>query len=277
VTNHENQSFEDPLTRTHTRRNWRLRRWLIVIGVALSMLGVTVWIVITARDGESREATRRNFAEVALCLINYSESRGHLPFAVRQEAEQQSRQDGPVNGTGRALYSWRVSLIVYLQAWRGSWDKAQPWDHPSNQELVDFSSFYAYDVDERRGNASFPPTNVLAITGPGTAFGDGSERPRAIKDIPPSCILAVETRESGIPWPAPGDFDVRTMPKTINAPDGKGISSRNAGGFHVLFADGHVWFLSNSVPFETLSKLFTVTDAKKHHRAELLGPFIMRR
>jgi hypothetical protein len=179
---------------------------------------------------------------------------------------------------GRPLYSWRVALVPYLEAWRGSWDDAQPWDHPANQQLVDFSSFYAYDFHERPDNShSFPEANVLAITGPGTAFGDGITLPPTVAVLPPSCILAVETRASGIPWPAPGDFDIRTMPTTINAADGKGISSRNTAGFHVIFADGQVWFLANEVPFETLKKFFTLDQANQHDREELLGPFVLHR
>ena len=65
------------------------------------------------------------------------------------------------------------------------------------------------------------------------------------------------------------------MPQTINAADGKGISSRNAGAFHVIFADGRVWLLSDKVPFETLKKFFTIADAEKHDREKLLGPFAL--
>jgi hypothetical protein len=99
----------------------------------------------------------------------------------------------------------------------------------------------------------------------------------ALKDVPPNTILAVETRASGIPWPAPGDFDIGTMPHTINAPDGKGISSRNECGFHVIFADGQVWFLSEKVPFESLKKFFTTAEAKWHDREEVLGQFALHR
>jgi hypothetical protein len=99
----------------------------------------------------------------------------------------------------------------------------------------------------------------------------------ALKDVPPATILAVETRSSGIPWPAPGDFDIRTMPRTVCARDGKGISSRNPGGFHLIFADGQVWLLSDKVPFETLSKFFKTADAAKHNREQLLGSFALHR
>ena len=86
----------------------------------------------------------------------------------------------------------------------------------------------------------FPETKHLAITRPGTAFGDGTGRPMALKDTPSATILAVETGSSGIQWPASGDFDIRTMPRTICTRNAKGIASRNTGGFHVIFADGYV-------------------------------------
>jgi hypothetical protein len=185
---------------------------------------------------------------------------------------------GLTNGTGRSLYSWRVEIVPYLESWHGSWDQSQPWNEPANKQLVELSSFYSYVATGPDGHPqSFPETNALAITGPDTAFGDGTEPPRALKDVPPNTILVVETRASGIPWPAPGDFDIRTMPQTINAPDGKGVSSRNGGGFYLIFADGQVWFLSDKVPFETLKEFFTTEDAKKHDREQLLGPFALHR
>jgi hypothetical protein len=140
-----------------------------------------------------------------------------------------------------------------------------------------FSLSFSYiGRDEVWGRESgiCPDANVLAIIGPGTAWGSGDDRPMSLKDVPASTILAAECRESGIPWAAPGDFEIHTMPHVINGADGKGISSRFPGGFHVLFADGKVWFLSNSVPFETLSQFFTVEGAAKHDRERLLAPYI---
>jgi hypothetical protein len=98
-----------------------------------------------------------------------------------------------------------------------------------------------------------------------------------LEDVPPATIIAVETRSSGIPWPAPGDFDARIMPQTVCARDRKGISSLNAGGFHVVFADRWVWLLSDKVPFETIAKFLTTAEAGKHNRDELLGPFALHR
>ena len=119
---------------------------------------------------------------------------------------------------------------------------------------------------------SFPETRLLAITGPGTAFGDGIGPPIAVKDAPPATILVVETASSGIPWPAPGDFDIRSMPRTVCSYDGKGISSQHAGGFHVIFADEYVWLFPTKF-LRVLSKFFTTVEAGTHNREQLLGPF----
>ena len=151
--------------------------------------------------------------------------------------------------------------------------------------LVWRSKFFSIDkyLPRRRYHSSatgrdlYLDTVVLAITGPGTAFGDGRTPPMRFNDLPAHVILLVESRASGIPWPAPVNFDIRTMPQTINSPDGKGISGRYAGGFTVLFGDGSVWFLSDKVPFETLKQFFTVADARKHDREKLLGPYALDR
>jgi hypothetical protein len=263
-----------PCSRTKLRSPFLL----LAVAVAVTVLGVAVWGIQMAFDASSCKATTSRFAEVALSLLNYSEFRGHLPYAVRLESAAQSAETGSAKGTGRPLYSWRVEIVPYLESWHGSWDQSKPWDDPANKQLVELSSFYAYGATGPEGHPQwFPETNALAITGPGTAFGEGKEPPRTLKDTPPNTILVVETRSSGIPWPAPGDFDIRTMPQTINAPDGKGISSRNTGGFHLIFADGQVWLLSDKVPFDTLEKFFTTAEAKKHDREKLLGPFALHR
>jgi hypothetical protein len=227
----------------------------------------------------NHKAARRWTCSVSMALMNYSDVYGHLPYPiVREVPAAQANGAGPPAGLARPLYSWRVALVPYLQSWHGAWDSSQPWNSPSNTQLMELSSFYTLDAPRVQGaRESFPETRLLAITGPGTAFGDGIGPPMAVKDAPPATILVVETASSRIPWPAPGDFDIRSMPRTVCSHDGKGISSQHAGGFHVIFADENVWLLSDKVPFETLSKFFTTADAKTHDREQLLGPFVLVR
>jgi len=279
VTDDQDKSVKMQLELSRCHASLRRARWLIAIAAVLLVSGLAVWMVQMALKSSNHKSTRMDIMSVSMALRNYSKFRGHLPYPeVRSETARRSTEAGPPSGTGRPLYSWRVEIVWYLESWHGTWDPSRAWDHPINKQLLELSSYYAYGATGLKAyTQSFPETNIVAITGPGTAVGDGKELPMSVKNVPRQTILAVETRASGIPWPAPGDFDIRTMPQTINAPDGKGISSRNVGGFHVIFADGWVWLLSDKVPFETLKKFFTTADAEKHDREELLGPFALHR
>ncbi len=273
-------NFESPQSRcarNASHKRFKSRYLLAPIAGGLAF-GLILWTVQSMRTAGSHALTRRHFLDIAASLAAYSKVHGHLPAPVRRESPWQSAESRSANATGRPLFSWRVEIVPFLESWHGLWDESKPWNSAPNKQLVELSSFYAYDATAPEGDTkSFPETNAVAITGPGTAFGDGKELPRALNDVPPSTILVVEARASGTPWPAPGDFDIRIMPKTINAPDGKGISSRYAGGFHLIFADGQVWFVSDKVPFETLENFFTVAEAKTHDREKLLGPFTLHR
>jgi hypothetical protein len=249
-------------------------------------------LLILVRNGASQEKpkaektraarvrTGTQIGVVAGGLFAFSERIGHLPYPIWRESFPANPDVSAPNGTGRPLGSWRNAIISTLMDWHGPYDDTQSWDRPANRAALCFSHLYTYDEakDWVANGKLFPDANILAITGPGTAFGyDRGESPKPLETLPSSTIIAVEVRASGIPWPAPGDFDIRTMPRTICAPDGKGISSRLPGGFFVVFADAKVWFLSDKTPFETLKKLFTIEEAKKYDREKLLGPYVIDR
>lgn len=258
-----------------------LRRACAILGIGI-VCGAIVWIVNVWRDSTEPRCTRMQFLEIGVSLSAYSDNFDHLPFPVRRAPVSPTEMYWR-NGEGMPLYSWRVEIVPYLESWHGEWDTTKPWNSDANRQLLEMSGFYTYDQSffsrtvSDADTVAFPETNALAITGPGTAFGDGQEPPRALKDIPGNSILVVESRASGIPWPSPGDFDLRTMPQAIDASNGKNISSRYRRGFHVLFADGSVWFLANDVPFVNLKRFFTIEDARKYDREEILGPYALRR
>ncbi len=264
-----------------SRSHARLRpvALLLAIVAVFAIAGLAAWMHRNAVIVSGHRYAGEQLISVALSLGFYSEHYKRLPYPEVTPETARPLIHAITPGEGRkSLYSWRVEIVPDLMSWHGTWDPSRAWDDPMNKQLVELSSFFAFGAAGREANpTSFPEADILAITGPGTAFGDGKEPPMALKDIPPQTILVVETRASGIPWPAPGDFDIRTMPRTVNGPDGKGISSRNAGGFHVIFADEWLWLLSNEVPFETLRKFFTIAEARSHDREKLLGPFALHR
>ncbi|MEM7782738.1 MAG: hypothetical protein AAF623_05235 [Planctomycetota bacterium] len=75
---------------------------------------------------------------------------------------------------------------------------------------------------------------------------------------------------------ANGDFDVAylTQPKGIAGEHA--ISGVHDVGFHILFANLDVWFISNEIPFDNLSKFFTIKDASRYDRNEYLGEYRIR-
>lgn len=234
------------------------------------------------RQNESRRATMGHFLENAVCLEWHARDFGHLPFPVQRRSAAKDTAPGHT-ADGEALYSWRAVISDRLMDWGqdGDWDRVQAWNASANRALLRRSPFYAFGASPATSPSAapeaFPTTNIVAIVGPGTAFGDGTQEPLRLDELPRAALLLVESRQSDIPWPSPGDFDVRTMPRTIDAPDGRGISGCRPGGFCVLFADGRVWFLSNKTPFETLARFFTLAGAKAHDREELLGPYALER
>jgi hypothetical protein len=168
----------------------------------------------------------------------------------------------------KPLLSWRAQLTHVFNG-NQRVDFQSPWDSPTNSALA--GPCYVFCQPE--GRKTTGETCFLAITGPGTAFGDGTSPPLAITKIPGDTILIVETRHSGLHWMQPGDFDIRTMPRTINAADGTGIGGAFRDDFLVGFADASYWRLSPQTPFETLARFFTVADAESNDREELLGPY----
>jgi hypothetical protein len=148
----------------------------------------------------------------------------------------------------------------------GDWRYSSTWSDPHGH-VWPLIRLFAYCFDEGEGLLANSETNVVAITGPGTAF-DG-DRTYPVADLAADTIVAIEIKDSGFLWPEPGDLDIHEIPESITG----GI---DGDGVHVLFADGAVWFLRNEVPLENLKKFFTVEGAKRFDREQLLGLYARR-
>lgn len=234
---------------------------VVVVSIAFAL----VHHLLQTRTNRSRLRTGLTFETVGLMLQNYSDTFGSLPPPIARDA------------SGKPLHSWRLTVLpldenpAFLTDTAGlvDWPIGEPWNAPDNAWCRARNTAYSYDGP---ANAEASSTNIVAITGPGTAFGDGNGvAPKSIAELPYDAILCVEARATNIHWMEPRDFDIRKLPNTING--AAGISSRYQAGFHVLFADGHVWFVSHSVPFESLAKFFSVDHAEKHDRQQVLGPY----
>lgn len=261
---------------------WRytLRTVVIVAALTATVL-VLMHFVVEARKTAKRLKTTNCFKLIALALHNVNDTYERLPDPIHHADNAESPSARPQDSNGDQLYSWRFAIIPYIASYKMDVAFDHSWRDPLNARWQTVPQPYAYDgwgdgVFDRRDPSSIPTeTCAFAICGPGTAFGDGdTEPPRSINDLDEDTILVVEVRNSGIHWMEPGDFDIRTMPQTINDPDGRGISSAHESGFHVVFADGTVWYLRNDTPFEELAKFFTVEGAKANDRDRALRSYL---
>lgn len=166
---------------------------------------------------------------------------------------------------GEPLFSWRFTTQLNMGSYSGvAFEKS--WRAPENQR-------FRQKTPSSFCRAPSQMTVVFGVTGPGTAFAEYAGLFGDEDEIEGDAILLVEVRNSQTHWMAPGDFDIRYLPRTINDDNGYGISGISRGGFHVGFADKTVWFLSNDTRFEDLAKFFTVESAKRHDREEVLGKY----
>lgn len=187
---------------------------------------------------------------VIVGLMNYDDAFGHMPPPARM-----------ANGT--ALCSWRFAIWHFLER-HGFYDRLawkERWDSPANQAFWKGENFPVYCYPNE-GDITF----VLAVTGPGTAFGDGRAPPKTFSELDADTIVLIESRNSRLLWPQPGDADIQTLGLYYRSGNAKGPSSIHPGGFHVAFADGEVWFLGNDTPFDVLGRFLTVDGAYQHDR-----------
>ncbi|SIO65126.1 prepilin-type processing-associated H-X9-DG domain-containing protein [Singulisphaera sp. GP187] len=215
---------------------------LTVFG-GLVLLALVLPTMRSARDAGQRAHCKENLRQIGLALQGYHDAFGCFPPAAI------------VDKQGRPLLSWLVAILPYLgSAQRYSrFHLDEPWDSSHNLALVnDRPDVYACpsDPDPKPGI-----TGYQVVVGADTAFPPDF-RPVTIADVTDglSNTLAVgETRRTA-PWTKPED-----VPKacTITQPGLRALHGYHDGGSNILFLDGTVRFLKESISPATLSTLLT--------------------
>ena len=219
-------------------------------GLAVSAVlgGMMVPAIQKVRDAADRMTSQNNLKQIGLALHNYHDAMGALPPAVVRDKN------------GKALYSWRVLILPYLEqdVIYKNWKKDEPWDSPHNKPLSDVVLKVYTLPGNPDGISNRTPYRVFI--GKGTGFEELKGQPSKgirfadITDGTTNTIAVVEATET-VPWAKPEELDfvagkalpplgppwrdefnallfdatVRFIPKTIKPQSLQAMITRNGG------------------------------------------------
>jgi hypothetical protein len=181
-----------------------------------------------------------NMKQISLAILMRENLKKSLP-AVGGGAEQ-----------GDQL-SWRVHMLPFLeeQALYDQFHLDEPWDSEHNRSLIAKMPGVFGDPNMRTEAGE---TLYLAVTGPGTAFGDGTT-PTTIRDISDglsNTIMLVEANpDQAVIWTKPDDWQFD--------PDDprRGLGESRPGGFLAALCDGAMQFIGDDVDPDVVRAMMT--------------------
>jgi hypothetical protein len=197
-----------------------------------------------------RQMSASNLARIALAIQNYFSAMDQIPPAVVK------------NDRGQPLYSWRVSILPYLDDPEASrvyneFHLDEPWDSPHNRKLIakmpEVFRCPASNLSRRRGLATY-----RIVVGKDTVFPP--EKKTKFKDITDgtsrTIMVAEVADEHAVIWTKPDGlaFDLKLLKRALGG--------QFPGGFYAAFCDGSVRFIADTVDPEVLKALFTRNGAE---------------
>ena len=216
----------------------------IEIGPAAVAVGAALLLpaVQQAREAARRSQAKNNLKQIGLAMHNYHDTHRVFPPAAN------------VDKKDKKLLSWRVHVLPFVEqaALYQKFHLDEPWDSEHNKQFIKqvppvFVSPNHEDL-AKEGKTVF-----LVPTGEGTIFeGNEGRKIQEITDGTSNTIMAVEAhRDAAVIWTKPDELVIDFKNPL------KGLKGARLGGFHALFADGSVRFISDNINIETLKALFT--------------------
>ena len=208
-------------------------------------VGVGVALLLPAVQA-SREAARRsqcvnNLKQFGLALHNYHDTNNAFPAAAITDKN------------GKPLLSWRVAVLPFIeqQDLYNQFHLDEPWDGPHNKALIaKMPTVYACPS---RARVEPGTTTYKAFVGGGALFDP--DKPVGMQQVTDgtSNTFAVVEGKTPVVWTKPEDipFDPQAKPSLLDC------GSNHPGGFNVLFTDGSVRFIKNSIALQVFRALIT--------------------
>jgi prepilin-type processing-associated H-X9-DG protein len=192
------------------------------------------------RAAAARMQSSNNLKQIALAMHNYESANGHFPPAAVYDKD------------GKALLSWRVLLLPYLEqdALYREFKLDEAWDSPHNKKLLAKmpALFQVPNAKPQHAHGTF----YQVLYGKGAAFeGKTGNTIVAFTDGTSNTILAVES-DKDVPWSKPEDVpfdDAKDVPR---------LGDHHGGGlFMAAFADGSVRAIKHTINKDALKALIT--------------------
>jgi prepilin-type processing-associated H-X9-DG protein len=223
---------------------------------------VFLWSVIMPRVSSPRPTPHRvtcanNMRQIAESLLDFDLANGHLPPAFSTDVN------------GKPLCSWRSLILPYLgrEDMFAVYHPDEPWDGPNNKVL----SQVQFDKYRCPGDTNLLPneTSYVAIIGPGTIWSaKNGTKLSDVTDGGKNTILFVEMRNSGIKWAEPRDLDLNHLPPGITKQNLLKSLSNHSGRINVVFADAHVDFIPDTIPWADFEAILTIAGGEKVDRSK---------
>ena len=205
------------------------------------MIALLLPAVQQAREAARRTQAKNQLKQIGLGMFNHeSKYLQFPPCAV-------------LSKSGKPGLSWRVKILEFVDVdLYKQFHMDEPWDSEHNKALISrMPAIYASPNDDdltKQGK-----TRYIVLKGKGMLFdGENGPKIRDVTDGTTNTIMAVEARsDHAVIWTKPDDLEV-----DFDAPI-TGLQDSRVGGFHALFVDGSVHYLSTNIDRVTLKALFT--------------------
>lgn len=173
------------------------KKWFLPILMAVGVVSCCALIpsVQQVRNGEPRVYSMNSLKQIAYAFHSYHGVNKKLPPAAVLDKE------------GKALYSWRVLLLPFLEegGLYNNFKLDEPWDSLHNKRFLEETP-RCYLPFPLGGNDPAGTTRYQVFVGPGTAFEEpGFQLGKHFPDGLENTLLVAEGGDA-VPWSKPVDL-----------------------------------------------------------------------
>ncbi len=223
--------------------NPRVKGDRAVIDVSPELLSdLVVPLIQSVRETHWRNRCVNNLKRIGLAMHNYHQAYGKFPRQATLSPE------------GKPLLSWRVQLLPFLDENQlySEFHLDEPWDSEHNQALIARMPA-VFACPKSHHPVTEGKTSYLVPLGKGTILsGENGGRFEDCTDGTTRTIMTVETGDdSAVIWTMPDDWQVGEDASFTP------LLGHHAGGTHLLFADGSLRFVKDTIRQNILKALTT--------------------